>query len=68
MSAKMLPSEKIELAIYTAVNRGRGPVTFITSMPILSRLTNVNDHAAIADVLKVLAGCGKTRFREGFAL
>lgn len=35
----MLPSEKIELAIYKAVDRGRGPLTLMTTMPVLSHLT-----------------------------
>jgi hypothetical protein len=50
----MLPSEKIELAIYKAVNRGPGPVTFLTTMPMLSHITGEDDHASIADRLKAL--------------
>jgi pyrimidine deaminase RibD-like protein len=50
----MLPSEKIELAIYKAVDKGRGPVTFITTMPLLARLTGEDDHPSIADRLKAL--------------
>jgi hypothetical protein len=50
----MLPSEKLELAIYKAVNRGPGLVTFLTMMPMLSQLTGENDHAAIAERLKAL--------------
>jgi hypothetical protein len=53
--AMMLRSEKIELAIYKAVNRGPGPVTLMTTMPMLSQLTGEDDHAAIADRLKALA-------------
>jgi hypothetical protein len=55
----MLPAERLELAIYRAVNRGRGPVTFITSVTILSRLTGEDDTAAIVDVLKVLEDDGR---------
>jgi hypothetical protein len=52
--AMMLRSERIELAIYKAVNRGPGPVTLVTTMPMLSQLTGEEDHAAIADRLKAL--------------
>lgn len=55
----MLPAERLELAIYTAVNRGRGPVTFLTSVTMLSQLTGNNDYAAIVDVLKVLEDEGR---------
>ena len=54
MLVSMLPSEKLELAIYKAVNRGAGPVTLVTSMPLLSQLIGQQDHAAIADRLKAL--------------
>ncbi len=48
----MLPSEKIELAIYKAVDKGRGPVTCVITMPMLSRLTEEDDHATLADRLQ----------------
>lgn len=47
----MLPSERLELAIYKAVNRGPGPVMLDISIPMLSQLTEIGDHAAIVDRL-----------------
>jgi hypothetical protein len=50
----MLPSERLELAIYKTINRGPGPVTLDISLPMLSQLTGISDHAAIVDRLKDL--------------
>lgn len=66
--AMMLRSEKIELAIYKAVSRGPGSVTFDTTMPMLSQLTGEDDHAAIAERLKALAAENRillTKFSGG---
>jgi TIR domain len=50
----MLPSEKLEFAIYKAVNKGPGPVNYGISISMLSRLTGENDQAAIVDHLRSL--------------
>jgi hypothetical protein len=49
----MLPSEKIELAIYRHVNLLEPPVN--VSLPQLSQITGERDHARIAERLKDLA-------------
>jgi pyrimidine deaminase RibD-like protein len=54
MSAKILPSEKIELAIYKSINKGPGPVSHTLSIPMLSQLTGESDHAALVERLKSL--------------
>ena len=54
----MLPSERLELAIYRAVKRVPGP-RFDTSLPMLSQMTGENDHGAIAERLKDLEEGGR---------
>jgi len=54
----MLPSERLELAIYQAIKRVPGP-RFDTSMPMLSQITGEMDHGAIAERLKDLADDGR---------
>ena len=50
MMSLMLPSERLELAIYTAIKGLPGP-RFDTSMPMLSRITGEMDHGAMAERL-----------------
>jgi hypothetical protein len=56
----MLPSERLELAIYNAVKRGSsGQSELHTSMPVLSQMTGENEHGAIAERLKDLEANGR---------
>lgn len=51
----MLPSEQLELAIYSSIKRGSsGQGAWDTSMPMLSQATAESDHNAIAERLKDL--------------
>jgi hypothetical protein len=51
----MLPSERLELAIYNSIKRGlSGQGAWDTSMPMLSPVTAESDHGAIAERLKDL--------------
>ncbi|MGO9087386.1 MAG: hypothetical protein ACLP6G_02710 [Terriglobales bacterium] len=56
--SRMLPSERLELAIYQAVKRGPAQ-GFDTSMPLLSQITGEMDHGAIAERLKDLEDNGR---------
>ncbi len=50
---RMLPSERLELAIYKAINRKPG-MALDTSIPTLFGMTEESDHAAIVERLKDL--------------
>jgi hypothetical protein len=54
----MLPSERLELAIYQAIKHVPGP-RFDTSLPMLSQITSETDHGAIAERLKDLEDEGR---------
>src|SRR5258708_1844092 len=49
----MLPSEKLELAIYKHVN-SLGPLPVSVSLPQLSQITGLNEHARMTECLKGL--------------
>jgi len=54
----MLPSERLELAIYQAIKRVPGQ-RFDTSLPMLSQITGETDHGALAERLKDLEDDGQ---------
>lgn len=55
---RMLPSERLELAIYQAIKRVPGQ-RFDTSLPMFSQITGETDHGAIAERLKDLEADGR---------